>query len=282
VIRKYKKNYERKIIKISSGIIISVLALVISIVTLYLNHVKSLPKFSLEILDTDENDKDNPNRAYKITNTGEQISNVTIVPHMYLDMNLVSTINGMDFRCGHYREEFTDYFSENYFFDAKESSVVIQENKANMVFDYMELLNKQLLQNELYIDYYALQLYFEISYNDYRNKQHDEIYGIENNNNYIFYLEDDNNLRYFKDNKLKKIKDIKEADVSESITSAAIEILVEDDIGDIKRQKNKICTYNCYENDAGSSVRIYPDLAEDLLIEKETGLTIGIKVKDSN
>lgn len=55
--------------KLISGILIPLFALIVAIVSVWMNHIISLPKFSLSILPI-EDDSNNLNRKFELYNSG--------------------------------------------------------------------------------------------------------------------------------------------------------------------------------------------------------------------
>ena len=105
------KNFFSKT-KITITVVISILALATTWILYYFNYKSELPKFSLEYqkITLDDNDM---NRRLIFSCIDEKISNVQIVPHMYIDLQFVNNFEQEGAKWGGYRTEFINYFDKN-------------------------------------------------------------------------------------------------------------------------------------------------------------------------
>ncbi|MDE6252750.1 MAG: hypothetical protein K2M78_08940 [Lachnospiraceae bacterium] len=194
-------------------VIISTLALMVSIFGLVRSNATLMPKFSLEVLMEEAENEENLNRVFKIYNVGGQIVNPQITPVMQLELSgTVLDENGNPDREGFILIGFSDYFSEDYFYNNAESAFIIPEKNANKLYDLLDGIERLIEKEKNCINFFSIKYYFEISYFDYKGKKKNEILYPMNNYAMIRF-ESGEKVRYFKNNELKKIKNVKEEDI---------------------------------------------------------------------
>lgn len=245
-------------------VVIAFFALIVSLISLNRNNAMSTPKFSLEVLKDD--DSENLNRTFKLYNVGGQIVNPKIKPKLQVELTCnVCDENGDAEREGIVLIEFSDYFSDDYFYNNDESSFIISEKYANELFDLIDKIEKDLREENDCINLYAIKYYFEVSYYNYKGtKKNITLYPTSN-----FAMLDYQNsarTRYFRDIELKEIKNIKEADITLSLNfykGSALIINREDDSEEV----------SCYEG-TGSTYDIISNFIKDNLKEKSVELDI--------
>ncbi len=192
-------------------VIISFFALIISIISLIKSNLTLVPKFSIEVLK--ENNADDLNRTFKLYNVGGQIVNPTIEPVIQLELTCAAYDEYGDLE----REyitlfEFSDYFSDDYFYENVESSFIIQESNANDLYNLMKYVESDLEKENMCIHYFAIKYYFKVTYSDYKGKERIKILYPTSNFTILNY-QNDYNIRYFKNIELKEIKQKTEADI---------------------------------------------------------------------
>ncbi len=233
---KIKLEYLIKIIPIG----ISLLAFGVSLIALTRNNENLIPKFSLEVLKADENNKENLNRIFKIYNPGGQIVNPKIIPVMQLELDCITCNYGIPKKEGNLFIEFSDYFIEDYSFNNSESSFIITETKANELYDLMYNIDNFLQEDDIYINLFSIKYYFKISYYDYKGKHQKKIFYPMNNYAQIMFQEA-NRMRYFKNNELKEVNKINEpymvCPMKFTDNGGAVTINEEDEITEILIEK---------------------------------------------
>lgn len=193
-------------------VIIAFFALIISFISLKRSNLTLVPKFSIEVLKEDKDPK-NLNRILKLYNAGGQIVNPKIKPHVQLELACAICDDYGDAE----REaitliEFSDYFSEEYFYDNNESAFILKENYANELYTLIDDIENDLEKENKCINFFSIKYYFEISYFDYKDKKRTKILYPTSNFVMLNY-KNNNNARYFKDIELKEIKQKNEADL---------------------------------------------------------------------
>lgn len=198
------------------SMILSLVAVIVSIFSLRRSDLNSVPRFSLTIEKTDEDDSSNLNRKYRLYNDGGQVKNPIITPVMQLELSCLMLMEGTPQWEGTVLLEFTDYFTEDYFYDFDESSFVIEETNANEIYNLMQGMGTYLREENMYINLYSIKYYFIISYEDYKGKRTEKIYCPRNNYAQIDFWET-SHYKHDRDNILEETKSIREANVKKSL-----------------------------------------------------------------
>ena len=174
--------------------------------------------FSFSLVSEEDNTDDNQswNMKYLITNKGGELAGGKVIPSLQIGLKVVSKHEGYDYKSGFFDIEFFDFYKGNYFFDDQNNTVSIYESEADNLVEFMYLIEKELEQNNMYIDMYAIKQFFEIDYTDCFGLNHKEVFGLENNYNYMFTNwgqnenqdNDEELVRYCPDNALYRVKQI--------------------------------------------------------------------------
>jgi hypothetical protein len=281
-------------------VIISTLALIVSIFGLVRSNATLTPKFSLEVLREESEDEKNLNRVFKIYNAGGQIVNPQITPVMQLELSgAVLDENGNPDREGIILIEFSDYFSEDYFYSNVDSAFIIPEKNANKLYDLLGGIEKLIEKEKNCINFFSIKYYFEISYFDYKGKKKNEIlYPI--NNYAMIHFDSGEMIRYFKNNELKKIKNVKEEDILLPIDFGNENFIVilhekyDHQLPDIKEAKNteeyiskfiieylKKYSIELNLNESGQGIELSKKKISELITD-DKGFMIGFMEKYNN
>ena len=194
-------------------VVISFFALIVSLLGFWRNGVILEPRFSLEISKTDESDSENLNRIFKIYNVGGQIVNPKINPIIQIELICTScSENGEENRQGTVLVGLLDYFPGEYSYKNAESAFIIQEKKANELYDLIEKIDEHLKSENDMISILSVKYYFEISYFDYRGKEKEKILYPTTNHVLIDY-QDCKRERYFEKARLEQTERIKKEDI---------------------------------------------------------------------
>lgn len=294
-----KPRWKKKEKAIFTFSIITALLALITISKLIYNYY--MPKFSLAMIQNDNENNSSWDTKFVLSNTGQNLSGGKVVPKMYLGVKVVSKVegdfeelNGIDDKYGFMSLEFYDFYKDAYFFDDTNNSVTICENGADNLLIYLKLLDEELEKKNMYIDMYAIKTFFDISYTDIFGITHKERYDSENNYNYMFTgwsekKNDDKEFqRYIVDNRL--IKGVMKDDnvvssmpiLNRSISSIKFDI--SETVKDIKKYKNTYLTTNVYDTSEaeinGEDLEVATiGLGKGVeFIENENGLVEGIHI----
>lgn len=258
-----EKKIKKKPVLDKISIIISVIsvflsaaALRVSIVSQHRDDLQSIPKFSLTIERTGEDSIENLNRKYILYNDGGQVKNPTIIPVMQLELSCLNYVEGEFQKEGTVLIEFTDYFTDDYFYDPDESSFVIEETNANEIYNLMHGMNKYLMEENMFINLYSIKYYFQISYEDYKGNRTEKIYCPKNNHAQISFTET-YHYKHDRDNILEETDSIREANMKKSLDDEKyippVDLNVSSDSEDRfqkeKEQKREI--------DVSNSIKVY-------------------------
>lgn len=185
-----------------------------------------MPVFSLNVLAEDNNpsgDEHGWNFQYILSNKGGELSSGKVIPKLHLSMEIVSQLQGYDYKFGFYNVECTGFYDPAYLFNNLNNTVTIFETDADRIVDYIERIEKKIEEKDLRIHRYAVQTFFEIHYKDCFGINHKEYYSCENNYNYYDtcwingWDEYDGLIRAFTDNELISIYGFDDLDVLEEI-----------------------------------------------------------------
>ncbi|GFI25061.1 hypothetical protein IMSAGC012_00167 [Lachnospiraceae bacterium] len=269
------------------GIMFAVLT-VITII-LYYYYAKSMPVFSLSIKDElgfiEYSDDESWSLEYLITNKGENASSVTISPKGSLNFSIVSELGDIPYRMANITIEFTDFFTDSYSYDdINDVSVNIIESNADIVGSYLATIDSSLRENAMYIQEYALKIYFYITYTDVFGITHRDIMEPENNYNYITNVDENSYLRYISDTTLLKCKSIDEPYLILPIgTGNHIDTDVKDLVADLKSDEtlfDKDCiSHENGENDVELEVYLASYFPCSHFITNMNGLVEGPHIK---
>lgn len=293
-----KWNIKKKIL-VPTCTILLLLSLLITGKCVYNSY---LPLFSLSLTPDDnssfESDNQSWNMNYLITNKGGQLAGGKVTPSLRIGLKIVSTYEGYNYKYGFFDIEFYDFYEDSYFFDDQNNTVSIFESKADKLVTYIDLMEEQLEKENMYINMYAVKMFFEIDYTDIFNINHRELYEAENNYNYLFTNwgtdtnqdnEEDEFVRYCSDNTLIKVWEIDDALFSVPLlnsNSSQIASDIKDDVKYIIKHQNKILKTNIAdieeaEDADGNTIDVpteYLGKAAEL-IEGDNGLLIGVHIK---
>lgn len=262
-----------------------------------------MPKFSVAMIQDDNENSNSWNTKFVLSNTGGNLSGGKVVPKMYLGVKVVSKVeggleelNGIDDKYGFMNVKFYDFYKDAYFFDDINNSVTICENGADNLLIYLKLLEEELEKANMYIDMYAVKTFFDISYTDIFGVTHRETYDSENNYNYMFndWREKNENREYTRcivDNRLFR-GTIEDDNLILSmpilnINISSIKFDISEAVKDIKKHKNKLLTTNVYDTSETESDGKSGDIATIELgqsvenIENESGLVEGFHIVHS-
>ncbi len=214
-----KKKFTPEDFRNIMTVVIAFFALVVSILSFLRSGIALNPRFSLEVSKVDENDSENLNRIFKIYNVGGQISSPQIIPIMQMELCCdICDNKGAALREGSALIRLLDYFPDEYSYNNSESSFIVEETKANKLYDLIEKIDNNMLYENEYIKFLSIKYYFKISYFDYKGKKKEKILYPENNHALLDY-QNYPKTRYFKNNELHETKSIKQEDISSTMDS---------------------------------------------------------------
>lgn len=258
-----------------------------------------LPMFSFSLVSEEDNTDDNQswNMKYLITNKGGELAGGKVIPSLQIGLKVVSKHEGYDYKSGFFDIEFFDFYKGNYFFDDQNNTVSIYESEADNLVEFMYLIEKELEQNNMYIDMYAIKQFFEIDYTDCFGLNHKEVFGLENNYNYMFTNwgqnenqdNDEELVRYCPDNALYRVKQIDDSVIAHSLLSddsSQFTWNIKDDAKYIKEHQNELLKTNVFSaiegedmdgNTVDESAKFLGNAVD--FVKDEDDFVIGVHIK---
>uniref|UniRef100_N2BKL8 TIR domain-containing protein n=1 Tax=Eubacterium plexicaudatum ASF492 TaxID=1235802 RepID=N2BKL8_9FIRM len=258
-------------------------------IIIYFYYIKSMPVFSLSIKDQlgfiEYSDDESWSLEYVITNIGENASSVTISPKGSLNFSIVSELGDIPYRMGNITIEFTDIFADSYSYDdMNDVSVSILESNANIAGSYLAAIDSSLRENAMYIQEYALKIYFYITYTDVFGITHCDIMEPENNYNYITNGDENSYQRYLSDTTLLKCKSIDEPYmILPMMNGSHIDTDVKEFVDDLKSDET-LFDIDCISHEDGVEIESYLSsyFPCSYLITNMNGLVEGVHIKHKN
>ncbi|WP_373215580.1 hypothetical protein [Ruminococcus sp. 5_1_39BFAA] len=264
--------------------IILILLLFLLLFVLYRTLTK--PNFTLDIKNDTPVSRDgteNWNRTYVFSNKGGTIVNVKVTPHMIVDFN-ISRYTDDTVQQGHYSQEISNYFPDNYYFDNLTGIVEIPEENGNLLRDYLHAVSAVLNENDMELTSYALQMYLDISYTDRFGMKHSSVYDMENNYNFILYNTQDDTEetgassteRYLKDIDLFEHPEITEALCNGPVYEGMESEMAQNVVGYLLEDIENVLTNETLIDHETGAVRI--DSSAEYFITNTDNLMIGYHI----
>lgn len=220
-----------------------------------------------------------------------------VIPSLQIGLKVVSKHEGYDYKSGFFDIKFFNFYKGNYFFDVQNNTVSIYESEADNLVEFMYLIEKELEQNNMYIDMYAIKQFFEIDYTDCFGLNHKEVFGLENNYNYMFTNwgqnenqdNDEELVRYCPDNALYRVKRIDDSVIAHSLLSddsSQFTWDIKDDVKYIKEHQNELLKINVFSaiegedmdgNMVDESVKFLGNAVD--FVKDEDDFVIGVHIK---
>lgn len=136
---------------------------------------------------------------------------------MHLELEMIKNRNKVPYKECDLTINFTDFFTNDYFFNNSESAFIVAEKRTNEIYDIMDYISDSLNKKDIFIQDYSIKHYYKISYSDYKGRKKTKFYEPLNNYDFILY-DKEKRIRYVKDIELIEVNKIDCANIEIPLT----------------------------------------------------------------